>query len=459
MTGLPRKVNQLLSLSLDSFEHSNIAPKQILSREEVLSVLEVVWERNPMEVLQSLEEKAQCASLSQVHRAIHSNGDELAIKVKYPHIEEAIEQDLSSLGWIAKPFLTREENFPLQDLRDALERNLLQELDFNQEMENLRRFRQIHLFEEGLKLPSFLRPFCHSHVFVMSYLSSTELEVAAKQLDFTARQKLQETYLRVFVRSVLEHGYYHADPHPGNLGVSDDKLVFYDFGSMGELNPSQIQGLRHLFLSALGQRTSNLFDCFCSLGFDPELLSSLDSKLSLFVEILMEPLTSDTPYDLNQWDCFQRVQNLLGEDRWTFRKAAPADLFFLMKAFFGLFSFLKLMGPRIHLKQELLQLTRSLPITPLKSFGKEIPSLSDLSRFLKISVYEDGRQKVLLTLKRKALNDLEELIPREVMGELKSQGISIEKIREDSRDKSYAPGILFEAQYNQGKKKVKVWLE
>ena len=195
--------------------------------------------RAPLEtVFDSFEEVAVAsASIAQVHIAILKDGREVAVKVQRPGIEKTLRSDLHILytlarlieGQISVPGL-----YTPVEIVQEFETALSGELDFLQEARAATRFRANHQGVEGIAVPVVHREFCTRRMLVMERMVGRKLNAipsGSPEGRAAMRKLIESWYLQLF-----EHGFFHGDPHPGNLMVKDDgTLVFLDFGLTGTL--------------------------------------------------------------------------------------------------------------------------------------------------------------------------------------------------------------------------------
>ncbi len=178
------------------------------------------------------------ASVSQVHRARLASGEEVAVKVRRPNIKEIIDTDLDILFLIA---YTLEKRFP--ETRNYKPINIIKEfalwtrreLDFTREAENALRIKAAASSNPKIKIPAIYTKYCSQRVLVMEYIHGQKLSALISQ------KKHNRNIVKIYFCSILEqallHGIFHADPHPANIFVDQDKtLVYLDFGIVGELS-------------------------------------------------------------------------------------------------------------------------------------------------------------------------------------------------------------------------------
>ena len=215
--------------------------------------LETQWGVPLEERIQSIEEKPLAsASMAQVHRAVLRDGQTVAIKVQRPEIEGRIRSDLHILYTLAQ-FMTGRLDIPgfytpvgvVQEFEAAM--NL--ELDFLQEARAIERFRAYFKDHPDITAPEVYEEYTTGRVLVLELLQGRSFSVINPDERETVEQVMDKvieaTYLQVF-----EHGFFHGDPHPGNLMLLDDgRLAYLDFGVTGILTGEMQDTLMNLFMS------------------------------------------------------------------------------------------------------------------------------------------------------------------------------------------------------------------
>jgi ubiquinone biosynthesis protein len=224
-----------------------------LSEAEVVQVMEeelgVPWE----DVFESIEpEPLAAGTIGQVHRARLEGGDRVVVKVQRPNAEEEIERDLGLFALFAEKAEGREALSGLVDIPavvDHLSSSLRRELDFREEAANLERMREVLADFQHLGVPAVHEQLTTRRLLVMDEIQGVPLRDAPAGDE---RRRAARELLDAFYRQVLTEGFFHADPHPGNLMWSDDKIIFLDFGMVGEVGP-EVRELMLLLLMAFWQ--------------------------------------------------------------------------------------------------------------------------------------------------------------------------------------------------------------
>uniref|UniRef100_A0A7N2KTG1 Protein kinase domain-containing protein n=1 Tax=Quercus lobata TaxID=97700 RepID=A0A7N2KTG1_QUELO len=179
------------------------------------------------------------ASLGQVYKAqLKYSGQIVAVKVQRPGIEEAIGLDfylIRGLGFLVNKYVDIISS-DVVALIDEFARRVYQELNYVQEGQNARRFKKLYADKEEVLVPDIFWDYTSGKVLTMDWVDGVKLnEQAAIEKQGLKVLDLVNTGIQCSLRQLLEYGYFHADPHPGNLlATPDGKLAFLDFGMMSE---------------------------------------------------------------------------------------------------------------------------------------------------------------------------------------------------------------------------------
>ena len=194
------------------------------------------------------------ASLGQVHRARLRDGRQVAVKVQRPGIRDALLEDLDALDEIAE-FLDNHtaagKRYEFCQMLDQFRKSLLRELDYRQEANNLTTIgAQLEDFER-IVVPAPILDYSTSRVLTMQYVHGkkiTDLNPLTR-MEFDAGALAEELF-RAYLQQILVNGFFHADPHPGNVFLTDDyRIALIDLGMMGRIMPGLQEQLLQLLLA------------------------------------------------------------------------------------------------------------------------------------------------------------------------------------------------------------------
>ena len=211
------------------------------------------------------------ASLGQVYKGRLKTGEEVAIKVQRPDLRERITIDLYILrnlaGWIQRKM--QRVRSDLVGILDELGDRIFEEMDYIHEGENAERFFELYGHMKDIYVPKIYWEYTNRRVLTMEWINGIKLTQPEKiaALGINARY-LIEVGVQCSLRQLLEHGFFHADPHPGNLlATMDGKLAYLDFGMMSEVKPAQRYGLIEAIVHVVNREFDSLAKDYVKLEF------------------------------------------------------------------------------------------------------------------------------------------------------------------------------------------------
>ncbi len=268
--GMWIKVGQFMSARVDvlpeyvTSELENLQDEVPAERaERMLAVIEAEFGAAATEVYARFDpEPLASASLGQAHRAELPSGEAVVVKVQRPGIEEIIRVDLRAfqiaLNWL-KRFKAVTRRADLDALLDEFSSTLWAELDYLAEADNARAFGEMFAQDPAVRIPAVYEQFTTRRVLTLEDVYFIKInDHAAIEAAGIDRSEVAERLFQTYLRQIFIEGFFHADPHPGNLFVQpleggDWRLVFVDFGMVGRLSPRAKEGLRDLAV-AIGTR-------------------------------------------------------------------------------------------------------------------------------------------------------------------------------------------------------------
>jgi len=210
-------------------------------REEIGRPIEQVFS-------QFTEQPTASASIAQVHRATLVSGEHVAVKLQRPGIETMIETDLDIVAYLARlaeRYIPASRYLGPVSMVKEFRKHLRRELDFARERQNMERFASMFGRRNDLKVPATYARDSNRHLLIMEYVDGTKVSSVLNDPD--ARHKvafdrriIAERSADLMLEQILIHGFFHADPHPGNIMIlPTNTICFLDFGLMGRLHEEE----------------------------------------------------------------------------------------------------------------------------------------------------------------------------------------------------------------------------
>ena len=238
-------------------------------------VIEQEYQRRWTRIFRSIDEGALgSASIAQVHRAVLLDGEKVVIKVQRPGVHDVMGKDIVLLkraAGILKILGPAQDVVDFSMVLDELWAIAKQEMDFVMEANHIEEFRHANQDADFVSCPKVYRHLTTQHVLVMEYVDGIQIDDVAglKAAGIDARrigERLGENY----VKQIVEDGYFHADPHPGNIWVRGGKIVWLDLGMMGRLSNKDRAAIRKAIFALAQHDVFEMKAAVLSLGVPQE---------------------------------------------------------------------------------------------------------------------------------------------------------------------------------------------
>ncbi|PHR93084.1 MAG: hypothetical protein COA78_33070 [Blastopirellula sp.] len=468
LRGLPQKIGQMLSFSAEQNDKSEAFENLQESAEplpfaEISAVIQENWGCELDQIVKHIEHHGKAASLGQVHRAQLQDGQEVAIKVQYPGIRQAIATDMKMLGWLSLPIGNLNQGFDLKGYRSVIMDDLDEELDYHKEAANQQEFLKNNAHSDFVIVPEVNTELSTEKVLVTTWENGDTWAEVQQNWPAETKQLLGKRLLAWFLESLFDHGLLHADLHPGNLRFiyhqKHPKIVLYDYGSVYRPSAEKRFALLRLIQAAMHQHESPL-GLMLALGFSEEYLSPLSKKLPSLCRVLFEPFCVEYPYDVESWNLSTRISDILGNDRLNFRVAGPPDLIFLLRAFHSIRNYMSGLNSNVSWQRTIQPLIDKFAIeiaqvkTPITQSNEDF---SSMAKHLKIRVTRNKQVKAEITVYASGIDRIDQLLDEDVKKKIAEQELDLEKIVAEVRARGYTPGPVFS--FEETGKEIKVWLE
>nr|WP_254864846.1 AarF/ABC1/UbiB kinase family protein [Halovivax gelatinilyticus] len=246
------------------------------------------------------------ASLGQVYRA-HVDDEDVAVKVRRPGIESLVEADLRVIHWsvpLLQRFVDDARAFSLETLADEFDRTIRQEMDYEREAEMLETIAANFADDDRYVHPDVIESHSGERVLTMEYVPGTKITDVERldELDID-RAALADRLQRSYMQMIIDDGVFHADPHPGNLAVTDDgRIVFYDFGMSGRVDPFIQTKIVDFYVAIARRDTDAVLDALVEAG-----TLSPDADRTVMAEVLELAIQDARGEDVERY----RVQQIV----------------------------------------------------------------------------------------------------------------------------------------------------
>jgi predicted unusual protein kinase regulating ubiquinone biosynthesis (AarF/ABC1/UbiB family) len=235
-------------------------------------------------------EPVASASLGQVYRARLSSGEEVAVKVQRPDLEQIISFDIAILYRLVKLtnrfFPKANENADWEGMLREFHTTVFEEMDYVKEGRNADRFRYNFRAWQVIRVPRIYWSHTSRRVLTLEFIRGTKvIDVEGLRARRISAVKVNRLLVRTYLKQLLEDGFFHADPHPGNLLVMDSgHLAVFDFGMVGRITPRLQSQMIDAFFHVLARDVHGLGQDIINLNFlkpdvDPETVRPVVEKL------------------------------------------------------------------------------------------------------------------------------------------------------------------------------------
>ncbi|WP_322970975.1 ABC1 kinase family protein [Faecalibacter sp. LW9] len=261
--------NQRIRLALEELGPAYIKFGQLLSNRKDLVPKELILELKklqdnvppePIDIEARLEEEFgivvrdhfleiepmpfAAASISQVYRARLITGDRVILKVKRSNIQQIIESDLALIRdlifFLEKKYVRLQKLF-ISEIERSFENSILKELSLVNEYQNIERFRKNFEGSKDVYVPKTYKDYCNNNILCMEFIEGFKItDIEQLRTHGIEPKKIVEKGFDIYLKQLLDDGFFHADPHPGNIFIQPNgQIVFIDFGSMGVLTVTE----------------------------------------------------------------------------------------------------------------------------------------------------------------------------------------------------------------------------
>lgn len=345
------KIGQLLSSRPDILPATWIEELAVLqdsatpeSFEAVTAVIEREFGKPLGELFAEFEpEPLAAASIGQVHRATLRDGRRVAVKVQRPGLEEMIELDMTLLRLFVESLRSLLPPTDLDTIVGEIERSVRDELDYRAEARWMQRIRVDLAEAPGVIVPRPENALCGKHVLTTEFVVGRKLTVVLDELvaadDETALADLLGRLLDMYLRQILVSGAFQADPHPGNLLVTEDNaLVLLDFGCTAELPDRFRRGYFRILRAAIIGDTETVGDVLAELGFAtrsgrPDTLIAFTDALLQQLRNMLQHINEDGFVWPDAEDLMEKAQQLLEHAHNDPVEKVPAEFVMLARVF------------------------------------------------------------------------------------------------------------------------------
>ena len=414
------KIGQSLSTRVDLLPPEYISALAQLqdkvpafSAKEAREIIEIELGKSLYTLYRDFDEiPLAAASLGQVHRATLYTGEDVVVKVQRPRLRRLFDLDLLAVGKLLKVFrryFSWTRRYNLEGIYNEFFTILYQEIDYVIEGKNADRFRKNFEGYPRIVVPKVYWEYSTSIVLTLEYVPGIKIDdrqaLEACGLD---PKQINQLGICCYLKQLLQDGFFHADPHPGNLAVSKDgSLIFYDYGMMAEVQTMNKDQMAKTFFAVLRKDTNEVVNMLTNMGLIEPIADM--SPVKRMMKFMLDRFT-EKPVDVR---AFEQIKGELVAifEKQPFR--LPPQMTYILKSLATLDGIARILDPEYNLTVAAQPFVKSIVLT--KGRGNTLGALAGQAKdFLIYQLNKPSRMEILL-------ERLEERIERgELMIQVKS---------------------------------------
>lgn len=266
--------------------------------EEVYEIIQKELKLPPNKVFKNFNpEPAGSASIAQVHIAELMDSREVIVKVRRPRIKEQIMLDITILQILAKLIerhVPESKLFNPAGIVEEFSKSITKELDFRKEARNAMIFRENFKNDERIYIPQIFKEFTTEKILIMERVKGVRIDdlqsLKARGFDV---EELVNTVIDMYFKQIFDHGFFHGDPHPGNILITENrKVALIDFGITGKIDEEFKNSYANVALAIINNDTEKLITEYLNLGIIPEDvdMEKLRKELKEDIEEVLFPI-------------------------------------------------------------------------------------------------------------------------------------------------------------------------
>lgn len=311
---------------------------------EAKGIIETETGRKLEEMFEEFKEVPMAsASIGQVHRARLKTGEDVVVKVQRPNVRDIIEQDLSIIKEGVRRmdrYLKKQGVLNADEVVRVFERAITKELDYRTEARNIERFRSTYRHRTDFYVPKVYREFSTDKTLIMEFAAGCKI-TDVKQLEEwgISPARIVEKGMDIYLSQIFEFGYFHGDPHPGNVLVNQEgTIILLDFGMVGQLMKKDKYAFAGIFIAMSRYDAREMAVQMRKLAVEDNI-----TDMRQFVYDLNDLIEDYAYLDVSEssiQDVIERLQKIMYEYHIT----VPGSVFLIFRAF----AILEGIGKKLH---------------------------------------------------------------------------------------------------------------
>ncbi|MBN2542298.1 AarF/ABC1/UbiB kinase family protein [bacterium] len=355
------------------------------------------------------------ASIAQAHKAVLKSGERVVLKVQRPGIESAINVDIEIMKHLAAIIdknVPGADNFNPVGIVDEFERSIKREINFNIEANSIEKFAENFKSETKIYVPAVYREYTTPKVLTLEYVDGIKISKIESEIEAGNDPKvIAKRGADLLLEQIFEHGFFHADPHPGNILVLKDNVIcFIDFGMMGTLHPGHRDYLAEIMIGVVNQNAEKITRTLLKIAGQEEMDNY--ERMEMEVADMIDQYSHLPLKAINIGDFLtQAIQLIL-----KYKLKIPGDIYVLSKALITIEGIGRKLDPEFDMISHIEPFARKLMMEPLmpgnlikdifNSFKEFLLLLQDLPSEIKDISGKIKRGKFKVEIEHKGLNPM-----------------------------------------------------
>ena len=355
------------------------------SFEEAKAIIERETGKNLEDIFEEFSEKPMAsASIGQVHRARLRTGELVVVKVQRPDVADIISQDLAVIKEAVKRadrYLKKQGILNADEVVKVFERSMQKELDYNNEARNIERFRATYKHRTDFYVPKPYREYSSDKVLILEFVEGCKITDVRQLKEWgISPVKVVEQGMDIYLSQIFEYGYFHGDPHPGNVLVDKNgRIILLDFGMVGQLMKKDKYAFAGIFIAMSRHNAQEMAAQMRKLAVEDNIV---DMRQFIYdLNDLIEDYASLDVSESSIQDVITRLQKIM----FDYKITVPGGVFIIFRAFAILEGIGKKMHPNFKTYEFIKPYGQKLIAEQLKpgNLAEEVQTrLSNISAFL-----------------------------------------------------------------------------